>query len=104
MTDLTKIQKPIGLLDEETRAELREVWEQGGMLQEYTGSGWADLADDRTHVDTRHTYRVKPEEPRPMTVDWSIFADNVRFIAADKDDVIYAFETRPEPGGEADHL
>ena len=62
MTDLTKIEKPFGLLDAETQEALKA---HGGPY-EYFGSGeWRAFAAPTPVFDLWFTYRVKPQPPKP---------------------------------------
>ncbi len=56
MTDLTKIEKPFGLLDEATQKALREC---GGPWQYFGRDGWKDapFLDENTDY---FVYRLKP--------------------------------------------
>ncbi len=58
MADLTKIEKPFGLLDRETQERLRVC----DHLQVYAGraTGWKDVLD-RSLLWEQRTYRQRPE-------------------------------------------
>jgi hypothetical protein len=59
MTDLTKIEKPFGLLDTETQAALRA---HGGPYEWFMSGKWEEIEPMfAAHV----TYRVKPQPPKP---------------------------------------
>lgn len=62
MTDLTKIEKPFGLLDEETQAALKA---HGGPYEYVSNDGWTEIAEPFWAFGT--TYRVKPK-PREFWV------------------------------------
>jgi hypothetical protein len=65
MTDLTKIEKPFGLLDESTQKALREC---GGPWEVFDDDGWVDTADPGWFHGS--TYRQKPQPPKPR--EWWI--------------------------------
>jgi len=58
MTDLTKIEKPFGLLDAETQAALRD---HGGPYECVFEFGWVAC---EAHFFGGNTYRVKPQPVR----------------------------------------
>ncbi len=61
MTDLTKIEKPFGLLDEATQKALREC---GGPWERYGEDGvWYDVLRDPAWLLSA-AYRLKPPKPR----------------------------------------
>jgi hypothetical protein len=60
MTDLTKIEKPFGLLDAETQEALRA---HGGPYEMYGYDGWTYNGMPAWSPNT--TYRVKPQPPKP---------------------------------------
>ena len=67
MTDLTKIEKPFGMLDEETREALVIHWENGGLLEWYGFTGEWTNCDAEPEFCNGYTYRAKhlqlPEWP-----------------------------------------
>lgn len=60
MADLTKIEKPFGLLDEETQKALREC---GGPWEVF-GETWEDNGGEPAWYP-HFTYRLKPQPPKP---------------------------------------
>ncbi len=94
--DLTKIEKPFGLLSEKKQEALKEHAKNGGVVQFYNSSGhWEDKWYPGWFY--RSTYRAKPDEPRPLTVkDWSLLPPWVSAVARDHDDEVWAYERRPE--------
>lgn len=68
MIDLTKIEKPFGLLDAETQQALRV---SGGPFQVYNSPGvWRDLSENGVSFFRDTVYRVKPTPPKPREC-WS---------------------------------
>ena len=59
MIDLTKIEKPYGLLDKETQDALKAHSENGGEIQRYYQRGWMRLVAQAW--DHAFVYRAKPE-------------------------------------------
>ncbi len=59
MTDLTKIEKPFGLLDDETKRSLLDAQEAVATIQQYAFGGWVDAGG----FYEAYTYRIKPERP-----------------------------------------
>jgi hypothetical protein len=88
MTDLTKIEKPFGLLDKETRAALREY---DGALEVFGGARWTSV--DCVSFFPRYTYRAPPrklpEWPVGLRPEW-------QWIAMDEDGQVYAYKEEPE--------
>jgi hypothetical protein len=86
MTDLTKIEKPFGLLDDETQDALREY---DGTIEVFTGSTWRSSIGN---FDGPATYRAKPaklpEWPVGLHPEW-------RWIAMDEDGQVYAYKEKP---------
>ena len=60
MIDLTKIDKPFGLLDAETQDALSEHFERGGAVQRFDGYGWKPMPSDAPWNGAR-TFRAKPK-------------------------------------------
>lgn len=58
--DLTKITTPFGLLDAETQEALRA---HGGPYERFIGSG--EWREEYAQWISTHTYRVKPQPPKP---------------------------------------
>lgn len=61
MQDLTKIDKPFGLLDEATQKALREY---EGELEGFGERGWEALTNHPGWL-SYFTYRAKPQPPQP---------------------------------------
>lgn len=55
-------------------------------------SCWLDASFH--HLAPRGIYRLIPTYT-PITVDWSVLDDDIQWIAADGDDVIYGYTVRP---------
>tara|TARA_R110000744_G_scaffold319880_1_gene426128 strand:+ start:520 stop:816 length:297 start_codon:yes stop_codon:yes gene_type:complete len=62
MTDLTKIEKPFGLLDKDTQDALEAAFEAGVKIEQYNGS-WGSI-DTTPQWFRTVTYRAKPEPVR----------------------------------------
>lgn len=60
MTDLTKIEKPFGLLDKETQDALKAHFEGVGVVQVYDEGGWRETGMPQWY--DRHTYRAVPKK------------------------------------------
>lgn len=87
MTDLTKIDKPFGLLDADTQKALRE-WPHG--LDKYWGDGdWVRQADWMS-FHPAVTYRACPAPVTPDTIDWSHVAPQVRYMQRPSAEAIHA--------------
>jgi len=67
MIDLTKIEKPFGLLDAETQAAMREYNISGGKVEVFTDYGWQSAPGPAWVLTS--TYRVKPLPP-PLIEGW----------------------------------
>jgi hypothetical protein len=63
MTDLTKIDKPLGLLDAETKAALRAHFSAGGKIMFFSVHGWLPAT---SLEPSSYTYRAAPS---PVTAD-----------------------------------
>jgi hypothetical protein len=87
MTDLTKIEKPFGLLDKETQDAL---WEHKGIIERFIGTSWVDKEGGLFYGT--FTYRAKaaklPEWPAGLPPKW-------QWIAMDECGDIYAFQEGP---------
>ena len=60
--DLTKINSPWGLLDEDTKAAVKKAQRSGKGVQFYGGGGWVDSESEGEHIWFNYmTYRIKPE-------------------------------------------
>ena len=91
--DLTKINVPFGLLDDDTQERLRA---HGGPCQVFDGRKW--VAPDTEYGSTLFyiecTYRVAPPKPRRLIVkDWAMIRGN--FVARDEDGHIGSYEGKP---------
>jgi hypothetical protein len=87
MIDLTKIEKPFGLLDKETQSALR-VYK--GTIEMYGSKGWASI--DCPGFYNTATYRAKPlklpEWPAGLLPKW-------RWMAMDESGRVIVYERRP---------
>jgi hypothetical protein len=78
--DLTKIEKPFGLLDPETQAALRA---HGGPYEYWDGRWRECSADPMWHSST--TYRVKPDPTKKPSINWDDVASGFDFLVVDED-------------------
>lgn len=92
MTDLTKIEKPFGLLDKETQDALRAL--QGGWLVYDVNGNWVDCPDP--YFNAMGTYRARPAPLTLDTIDWSHVAPEWKFMARDEDGTPWVFKDRPK--------
>lgn len=87
--DLTKIEKPFGLLDGETRAALQA---HGGPYEIYFSDGWKEgcplWMSDRV-------YRAKPKPLTKPSIDWSHVAPEYNYLATDKGGGSYLHGSEP---------
>ncbi len=88
MTDLTKIDRPFGLLDEATQKALREC---GGPWEWFTNVGWED--NGNPSFLAAYTYRQKPQPPKPREV-WSYDDHSGPWFCLTKDDAIVQADGR----------
>jgi hypothetical protein len=91
MTDLTKIEKPFGLLDKETQDAL---WEHKGIIERFIGTSWVDKEGGLFYGT--FTYRAKaakpaklPEWPAGLRPEW-------KWIAMDGDGGVCVHQDKPE--------
>lgn len=75
--DLTKIEKPFGLLDDETQQALRD---HGGPIEFYYTEGWEELKPAWSNY---LTYRAKPQPPRKTVYPWDALDDEIKWAAVD---------------------
>jgi hypothetical protein len=89
--DLTQITTPFGLLDEETRAALQS---HGGPWEYFSVHGaWEPSVTPQWHAHC--AYRVKPQQPKKPSIDWSHVAPCVVAIARDADGGAYLYAGLP---------
>jgi hypothetical protein len=74
MIDLTKIEKPFGLLDEETRDALK-VWPHG--WERYGETGWRGGVPGWVES---FTYRAKPAPLTTDSIDWSAVSPEYNYM------------------------
>jgi len=86
--DLTKIDKPFGELDRETKLALFAAWLDGAQI-ECSGMvghpGWYKF----------HTYRVAVTKP---SIDWSHVAPQFKWMATDADGRTFVYNAQPVLG------
>jgi hypothetical protein len=98
MIDLTKIQKPFGLLSPKTQKRLIAHRLAGGTLHLLGQGGWRDIDKD-AHIHSYITYRAKPDpEPTKPDAPWEFLPKWATCIAADKSGRMVCYELRPEMG------
>ena len=98
--DLTKIDKPLKDLDDETAGALFNAWLKGAEIQKRYSSASDDLWDVVCPEWTKMgVYRVKPEPPRPIKVCWEALNKDIKFIARDQNEEVYGFYCKPSPNG-----
>lgn len=88
--DLTKIEKPFGLLTAEEQAALKA---HGGPYQWYSSFGWtsADSPDWQPYF----SYRVAPMPPTKPIIDWTALDKCWRWLARDKNGRANVFISQP---------
>jgi len=87
--DLTKIDKPLGELDDETAAALFLAWRRGEVIESSYAGAW-DQSQPRwaPHL----AYRVRPEPLRDISLPWAALDDRINYIARDEDGTIWGYE------------
>lgn len=94
MTDLTKIEKLFGMLDEETQAALRAL--PKGEVQVFNFNGiWKDLANPKWTKNM--VYRQKPKPPALVVPNavWAVLPPEYKWAAGDADGEVYAHDMQP---------
>jgi len=76
--DLTKIEKPFGLLDDETKAALKA---HGGPYEMFEGDGWTEVTPGWTKI---YAYRAKPLPPRKTVYPWGALDERIKWAAVDE--------------------
>lgn len=93
MTDLTKIEKPFGLLDEETQAALKALPQ--GEAQFFRDDGlWKDLSFWRWKKDLTYRQKPRPALVVPNAV-WAVLPPEYKWAAGDADGEVYAHDMQP---------
>jgi hypothetical protein len=87
VTDLTKIDKPFGELDRETKIALFTAWVDGAQIELDPRGTICDPMWARTCV-----YRVAPTKP---SIDWSHVAPQFKWMATDQDETTWVHEDKP---------
>lgn len=93
MEDLTKIDRPFGLLDPETQKALKN-WPHG--LEYFDGYRWFPrlFRDHGLHW----TYRAIPAPKTKPSADWSHAAPECIWLARDRDGEGYFYDQKPSRG------
>lgn len=86
--DLTKIDKPFGELDRETKIALFTAWVDGAQIELDPRGTICDPMWARTCV-----YRVAQTKP---SIDWSHVDKQFKWLAADEDDKTYLYSCCPQ--------
>lgn len=96
MEDLTKIERPFGLLDPETQQALKN-WPHG--LEYFDGYRWFSRSF-RGH-GLHLTYRAIPASKTKTkpSLDWSHAAPEYKWIARDSDGEGYLYDRKPPKDG-----
>jgi hypothetical protein len=96
--DLTKINVPFGLLDDDTKERLA-AWPYG--CEVFSLSGWKSFSSFRayTHWGYIDTYRAKPAPVTQDVYPWDAMPDEVQWCARDEDGAAYPFTDKPVSGG-----
>ena len=91
--DLTKIEKPFGLLDKETQEAIRSLPRKS--IQRYSsGGGW--LVPTNGSFFWRHcVYRQKPEELTMDVYPWDALRGDIMWCARDSNGTAYGYLTKP---------
>jgi len=98
--DLTKIEKPFGLLDDETQAALkahRGPYEVYIEVNNFNGdSDWVDYKFNLKPENLRKTIviRAKPQPPRKTVYPWDAFDDRIKWAAVDEFERLWASDVR----------
>lgn len=93
---LTKIEKPFGLLDAETRAAL-QAWPHGVELY-YSSGAWVERGLAMPWYPN-NTYRAKPAPLTKPSIEWAHVAPRWRWLARDNSGVSWLYESEPNLGG-----
>jgi len=92
--DLTKIDKPFGTLDIETKLALHRAHYEGKVIEAKTHI----IDPDRWIVTNTPAwlphcpYRVRPEPLRDISLPWAALDDRINYIARDEDGTIWGYE------------
>lgn len=76
--DLTKIEKPFGLLDDETQAAMKA---HGGPYEVFGGEDWHEGPPSWSNT---LAYRVKPKPARKTVYPWDALDDRIKWAAVDE--------------------
>jgi hypothetical protein len=87
--DLTKIDRPFGELDRETKVALLSAWVDGAQIQ-FKGF---NIASPQWHP--HYVYRVVVTKP---SIDWSHVAPQFKWMATSKSGLTWLFEADPYLG------
>ncbi len=84
--DLTKIDKPFGELDRETKIALFAAWVDGARIER---------AGSSINAPAWHAYAVYRVAPTKPSIDWSHVAPQFRWMATDVDGKAYIYSSNP---------
>ena len=94
MEDLTKIEKPFGLLSRPVQDSLVNHFYRGGKIESYAQGGWR-VYSEPSWVSFI-TYRAKPvPAPTHDTIDWSSIKPEWKYAARDEDGNVYVYQVIP---------
>lgn len=112
--DLTKIDKPFGGLDIETKLAMHRLRYAGQPFEVFVGNdNWTSMSDDQVFWPLV-IYRLKPEPLRDITLPWAVMRPEFKWAARDKNGGVYAYTEEPSipplfdtwrpQGGESWHM
>ena len=98
MIDLTKIDQPIGDLDDALAGALLLAWWRGELLQYMTSEGgWKNRPKMPEYmVDPRMAYRLAPPPLTKPSIDWSAIKPDWKWLARDESGKAYLYRKEPE--------
>lgn len=93
MIDLTKIEKPLCLLDAETREAL-EAYEGPTQFLDIGGS-WQDVPTEKWGFYPCTVIRATPQQLIAPTYPWDALHERFKWCAIGRDNEAYAYEQEP---------
>ena len=97
MMDLTKIDKPFGSLDIETKLALHRAFYEGRVIETNYGGGGFEVCFAQTFYHDG-IYRLQPEPMRDISLPWAAMNARWKWAARDEDGSVWAYDERPDPG------
>lgn len=105
MIDLTEIDTPFGLLDEDTQKALKRAYERRQPMERLAPSGW--IRKGGGPLLPHLTYRLAPEPLRDIglsdkapdhaTSVWDLVPEKWVHLARDENGALFFYTKRPEP-------